>query len=245
MKKLILLFFFSQFLNISFSQFVHDSSFLKNVEIYFSPFQTRIGGFEYDIIKENENGSFGTSTSINTLKVNDIEFGLNYMLKIKRINAGIGLSYYTDSYTFYFYTALTNKIHKIKKSGVSLNLFYRKNIFQGTTIDIGLNSRLRLRFSSNGHNYSYNRIWSSLNVLTDENWSSSFPIEFIPRIQFNTQIFKNLSLRYGVYAKFWGSELYSVVATEKNNTENIILDFKVNESCLKGIISIGYKFNNR
>ncbi len=245
MKKLLLLLTLFLFTQFGFSQIISDSSILRNVEVYFSPFQTRLGGFEYDKTITNKENWFDVQTDANRLIVNDIEVGLNYLFKIKKLNFGAGISYYTDDFKFFIITELHNKIYRINRKGLSLNLFYRQRIFSGTTLDLGLNTRFNViswRVNFNDYNQS-SQVSSTRNVLVFEDWTfgGSF-IQFIPSIQFNSVIYKSFYVKYGILAKFWGNEFYSARATEKYGNKDTLLDFSMNESSFKATFSIGYSF---
>ncbi|MGB1040772.1 MAG: hypothetical protein ACPGVD_07870, partial [Flavobacteriales bacterium] len=158
MKNLLLFFLLSLSTHLGISQSTSNNYFWRNVEIYYSPFQTRIGGFEYDINRINEEGDVDTRTKASFLSTNDFEFGLNYLFKIKKANLGIGLSYYSDSYNYSVYASITNRLYKIDMKGVSINLFFRKELSPNTTLDLGLNTRIRTNYKSNRNNYSDNEL---------------------------------------------------------------------------------------
>lgn len=245
MKELLISLFILFSISIGFAQTNNSPSVFENLEVYFSPFQTRVGGFEYDLKKETESDGFSFSTTkARMISVNDFEVGANYLFCIRKTKFGAGLSFYSDSYKFLYQTGFNNKLYRINRKGLSLNLFYRKEIFQGTSLDLGLNTRVSL-FSHTSNRLDYNEsgtVTSTVNVLVYENWGYQSFVEFIPSIQFNTNIYKGLYFKYGIFAKFWGKEFYSVIATEKYTSDDVVLDFNVNQSAIKGTIAVGYNF---
>ena len=246
MKRDYIIFFFVFFLQhkYTYSQDVNLNVDKTNFfEIYYSPFQTRIGGLEYNISKVNHEGALDTRTRINSYQINNFEIGLNYLFKIKQADLSVGLSYFTDSYKYSVFTAVIDRLYKVNISGLSLNLFYRKQIFEKTFVDLGFNNRITINYYSNRNDYSNNEIFTPVDVVVSENWNNEIPLQITPSIQFNTKIHKGFFIRYGFLAKFWGKDFYSITANKKSDNQEIFLDFSANSSVLKGTISIGYKFH--
>lgn len=241
MKNILYFILFSS-INI-FGQNEIKKNHFKNIEIFYSPFQTRIGGLEYEINRVNDEGAFDTRTRANTYSVNNYEFGFNYLFKIKKLNFGLGLSHYTDSYKYSVYASITDRLYRINTSGLSLNLFYRKKLLPSTSIDLGLNTRIRTNYKSNSNNYSDAEFISNFNIVYFERRSNLSLFQLIPSIQFNTEIYNGFYIRYGLLAKFWGKDFYSITANKKGGNQDVVLDFNANSSVFKGTISIGYKFN--
>lgn len=244
MKKGIIAFILVFSVVFSMAQSSDTATLFRNIEVFYSPFQTRIGGLEYDRTITNKDNWLDLQTDANVLRVNNIEIGANYLFKIKELNFGAGVSYYTDEFKFFIITELQNKIHRINRNGLSLNLFYRQQIFSGTTLDLGLNTRFPLisnRYNFNDFNWSQ-EIISTRNVLVFENWVYKNLIEFVPSVQFNSVIYKNLYVKYGMLAKFWGNELYSARATEKYGNQDVLLDFSLKSTTFKATFSVGYSF---
>lgn len=213
----------------------------QSLEVYYSPFQTRIGGLEYQINKVNEERTVFRS-SVRTFAVNDLEFGLNYLFDIKKAKFGAGISYYSDSYKFAVNARYASRIFDVSKGGVSVNLFYRKLLFKNTTLDLGVNTRIQTSYRNNRDEYSDNVLIFPAITTYDERWYFSFPVELVPSIQFNTHLIRGFYLRYGVFAKFWGGDFFTVRSNNTTTNERI-LDFSANLSNVKGVISIGYSFN--
>ena len=243
MKKVILiLLIYCIETNGASAQFTFNTGSLSKIEIFYTPFQTRIGGLEYDEITVNRELSRPNYkySDAHYFKTIDFEIGLNYRFIIWKKQFGIGASFYRDSYVFELTDVFRSLRYQFEDKGLSINLFYSKPVMQNTTVEIGINSRLRLKFKENLSDYDY-----QLSIVGPEYKSKlaiPFFLSFVPRISFQTEVYNNFHLNYGMLLKFWGRNTFNATSASRSNPDEKYLDVNLNNSVFKTYIGLSYKF---
>jgi len=159
------------------------------------------------------------------------QFGINYIKKIKKYNFGVGLSYKNINYNYRLlikkkpFNTISDSYFTIKRninlSILGIRLITSYQIFKQTKISLLLEYNYIYKtidpFFSNKKNTNF--YWSKAvnGQITDryaiqiEEKREGFKNFWLPEINLQTQIIKNLSIYYGVKLKMWNTDdVYSI-----------------------------------
>ncbi|MFT5601382.1 MAG: hypothetical protein ACI9N1_001626 [Flavobacteriales bacterium] len=239
----------------------------NSIDIYFNPVNVRLGNINNQrIIIDHDR------IDINYSKFITQDLGLTFNHKLKRnpvyIQAGVNFSQIKYGYTLsidagskfnpdgdYFISRETRDIGLFGlQLGFSLPIVKSTSVTFSVEMNFIAQNRSNTEPLSVNKNYSLTR-YSSGQVIADTELNISENINnltdgsdyYIPGINFQTSITKNISLNYGLKYKFWGKENFIDIQVKgyydtPSDPETILFKSTVNNSQMITYFGFAYTF---
>lgn len=232
-----------------------DSKF--SLETYFNPLDVSLIDSKRNVNKGNKDVYFFSEPKINQ----ELGFNLWYNLN-KKYSTGIGFFYKNYKYNFQsIFNFMDNNINnddneasgskkqnnlEIKTIGFNLSGSYQFQEQFRTKVSISINFGIPISYKFTD-SILQNYIYSINDFYYNEEFSPSImkvQSYIVPEIRFNTFIYKNLSMSYGINSKFIGKNyLYRMSIYHKDTGGKYpIFDYRINTKHISLFMGLSYTF---